>query len=80
MITATARFLNRLSATARMVSRQTGSCAAANVHNSNNTFDEDIASGGSLELEDTDINVYVNGILNQSTTAPAMIDLNININ
>ena len=54
-------------------------CAVATVKNSDNTFSQTIASGATYTLADTIYNVYVNGILDQTTTQPSMIDLTINI-
>lgn len=68
-----------IKATAQFISKQVGSCEAGTVENSNQTFSEEVASGGTLSLPDTTINVFINGNLNQSETAPAMIDLDINI-
>lgn len=79
MITATAVLAGTITATVQLVSRQTGSYLPATVHNSDDTFEEQVASGGDLELEDTTINVYVNGALNQTVVVPSMIDRTINI-
>lgn len=53
--------------------------AVATVKNSDNTFSQTIASGATYTLADTVYNVYVNGVLDQTTTQPSMIDLTINI-
>jgi hypothetical protein len=58
---------------------QTGGCADATVENSDASFSEQIPSGDTAILDDTIINVYVNGTLNQSITRPSMIDRTINI-
>lgn len=54
-------------------------CLDATVKNSDNTYNQSIASGATYTLADTIYNVYVNGVLDQTTTQPSMIDLTINI-
>lgn len=49
MITATARLLGTITATAVIFSTQTGSCAAATVEVNGNLFDT-VASGGTLDV------------------------------
>lgn len=51
----------------------------ATVHNSDDSFSTTVACGGDLELDDIDITVNVNGVFNQSATAPSQVDLTINI-
>lgn len=79
MITATATLGGTISATASLMAIQTGDCADATVENSDASFSEQIPSGDTAILEDTIINVYVNGVLNQSITRPSMVDRTINI-
>lgn len=55
------------------------SCAPATVHNSDNSFLATVPSGGDLPFNDRTINVYVDGVLNQTTTAKSLVDLTINI-
>jgi hypothetical protein len=52
MITATANLSSGISVTAQIVSVQTGSCAAATVHNSDSSYSTTVASGGDLPLPD----------------------------
>lgn len=80
MITATARLIYRISATARMVSRQTGTCAAATVENSDASFSETIPSGGTEILDDTNFIFKLNGVIENTITLPSMINQEFNIN
>lgn len=41
-----------------------GECLPAEVFNSDNSYFEEVKSGGSLQLPDTQIKVFVNGVLN----------------
>lgn len=52
MITATATLTGTITATAQIRSVQTGACADATVENSNSSYSETVASGGSLVLPD----------------------------
>lgn len=54
-------------------------CENSTVENSDQTFQETIAPGDTLVLADTTYNVNVNGVFNQTTIQPSMIDLTINI-
>ena len=56
-----------------------GTCDPAIVENSDESFSESIASGGTYVLEDYTVNVYVDEVLEDTSTAPAMTDLEINI-
>lgn len=56
-----------------------GVCLDANVTNSNATYNNTVASGGTLVLADTTYNIYVNGVLNTTTTLPTL-DNSQNIN
>ena len=58
----------------------TETCEDATVHNSDDTYEVTVASGGDLELEDITFNVYVNGVFNQTFDTPSMVDNTININ
>lgn len=51
----------------------------ATVRNSDNSYNETVASGGTLVLPDNIYRVYVNGILNQTATGPSVVDQVINI-
>lgn len=51
----------------------------ARVHNSDDTFDVNVACGGDLPLVDQTVNVYFESILIDSQTYPAMTDPVINI-
>lgn len=55
MITATANLGSTITATARLMSEQVGSCLPATVHNSNNSYSTTVASGGDLPLPDNAI-------------------------
>jgi len=56
-----------------------GVCLDANVTNSNSTYSNTVASGGTLILADTTYSIYVNGVLNATTTLPTL-DNSQNIN
>lgn len=45
-----------------------GICANATVKNSNNTYSQSVASGGTLTLPDTNVNIYVDGALSGTGT------------
>lgn len=49
------------------------------VHNSDDTFDEEVASGGTLLLEDYQVEVFLDGVSVATDSFPAMIDQTINI-
>ena len=55
-----------------------GTGGTANVHNSNSSFNENVPAGGSLELEDNEFSVTINGVT-QTAVAPAMEATTINI-
>jgi hypothetical protein len=44
----------------------------ATVRNSNNTYNETVASGGTLVLPDTDYNIYVNTVFYATTSLPTL--------
>lgn len=50
------------------------------VHNSDNTFSVQVASGGDLELEDTTFIMRINGNIVGQTTFPSMVDQVLNVN
>jgi hypothetical protein len=54
-------------------------CADATVENSTQSYIQTVASGGTLVLPDTDIEVYVDGVLQGSSTAPTLENNTINI-
>jgi len=56
-----------------------GVCLDANVTNSNSTYSQSVASGSTLTLPDTTYDIYVNGVLNATTTLPTL-DNSQNIN
>lgn len=55
-------------------------CDDAIVENSDESFVQTIASGGSYTLEDYTVETYVDGTLEDTQTAPAMTNIEININ
>lgn len=56
-------------------------CSGITITNSNDSFEQEITCEESpYEFPDVTISVYVNGVLNQTTTAPALVDKTININ
>jgi hypothetical protein len=54
-------------------------CADATVENTTQTYQQTVASGGTLVLPDTDFEVYVDGVLQGSSTAPTLENNTINI-
>jgi hypothetical protein len=54
-------------------------CDDATVENSTQSYQQTVASGGTLVLPDTDIEVYVDGILQATSTAPTLENNTINI-
>lgn len=56
-----------------------GGGGTVNVHNSDNTYDEDVACGGSLLLVDQTVDVYYDGVLVDTVTYPAMTEPQIDI-
>lgn len=50
------------------------------VHNSDDTFDEEVACGDTLLLADYDVEVFVDGVSVATDSFPAMINQTININ
>jgi hypothetical protein len=56
-----------------------GVCLDATVENSTQSYQQTVASGGLLILPDTDIEVYVDGVLQGSSTAPTLENNTINI-
>lgn len=79
MITATAILQGTITATAVIYSTQTGSCAAATVENSDQSYQQTVASGGTLVLPDTTYNFYLNGVLKTTETVPALVDQDFEI-
>lgn len=79
MITATATLQATITATAQLMSVQSGGCASATVRNTDSTYSTTVASGGTLILADTTFNFYVNGVLDQTATVASMIDQTFNI-
>ena len=57
-----------------------GGGSPVNVSNSDDSYDETVPCGDSLELEDYTINVYYDGVLEDTVTVPAMVNATININ
>ncbi|MFN8317138.1 MAG: hypothetical protein U0T32_11895 [Chitinophagales bacterium] len=55
-----------------------GSGGNVQIKNSDGSFDV-VASSSPYVLEDTNIRVFVNGVLNQSAVSPSMVNRNINI-
>lgn len=51
----------------------------ATVENSDQSYSEEVAAGDTLVLPDISYTINVNGVLNQSFSAPAIQDLQINI-
>jgi hypothetical protein len=51
----------------------------ATVENSNASYTDSVASGGTLVLPDTTFEIYVNGVLDQSVTLPSITNQIINI-
>lgn len=54
-------------------------CQAANVQNSDGSYDVDVDCGDSLVLPDTTIEIYVNGVLNTIAVIPSVKDYVIDI-
>lgn len=54
-------------------------CANSTVKNSNNSFIQSIVSGGSLTLQDQDFEIYIDGNLAYSVSAPSMSTEIINV-
>lgn len=54
-------------------------CADATVENSTQSYQQTVASGGTLVLPDTTFEVYVDGVLQGSSTAPTLENNTINI-
>jgi hypothetical protein len=54
-------------------------CADATVENSTQSYQQTVASGGTLVLPDTDIEVYVDAILQATSTVPTLENNTINI-
>lgn len=53
--------------------------SSATVKNSDNTFNQSVASGATLILADTTFNFYVNGVLDQTATVASMVNQTFNI-
>lgn len=60
------------------ITLNTGVGGNVDIRNSDNSF-FDTAVSSPYMLEDTTINVFVNGVLNTTTTVPSMVDRTINI-
>jgi hypothetical protein len=58
---------------------QCATCLDATVENSTQSYQQTVASGGTLVLPDTDFEVYVDGVLQGSSTAPTLENNTINI-
>lgn len=56
-----------------------GACANATVSNSNDSYTQSVASGGSLELPDTTVNIYISGSLISTTTIVTLDSETINL-
>jgi hypothetical protein len=56
-----------------------GVCADATVENSDLSYTDTVASGGTLVLPDTTYNIYVNAVLDQSFSVPTLKTETINI-
>lgn len=56
-----------------------GVCADATIENSDASYTNTVASGGTLVLADTTYNVYVNGVLDQTVSVPTLKNETINI-
>lgn len=56
-----------------------GPCDSATVHNSDNSYLEEVASGGDLELPDQSLPIYLDGELVETVTYPAMTEPTIDI-
>jgi hypothetical protein len=56
-----------------------GICLDATVENSTQSYQQTVVSGGTLVLPDTDIEVYVDGILQATSAAPTLENNTINI-
>lgn len=54
-------------------------CEDATVENSDASYSDTVASGGTLILPDETYNVYLNGVLQSTTTSPALKTETINI-
>jgi hypothetical protein len=54
-------------------------CADGTVENSNATYTDTVASGGTLVLPDTTFDIYVNGVFNTTFTQPTLDTNTINI-
>jgi hypothetical protein len=54
-------------------------CQDATVENSNATYTDSVASGGTLVLPDTTFDIYVNGVFNTTFTQPTLDTNTINI-
>ena len=54
-------------------------CADATVENSTQSYTQTVASGGTLVLPDSDFEVFVDGVLQGSSTAPTLENNTINI-
>lgn len=79
MISATATLQVTITATAQLMSVQTGSCADATVRNTDSTYTTTVAPGATLILADTVFNFYVNGVLDQTATVASMVNQTFNI-
>lgn len=71
--------LNILIDNANIVTATIPSAADATVENSDQSYQETVASGGTLVLPDTDYEVFVNGVSQGVTSLPTLKDETINI-
>ena len=53
--------------------------ADATVKNSDNTFSQTISSGGTYTLTDTTFEIYLDGVLSNTTVLPSMVAETLNI-
>ena len=79
MISATATLQATITATATLMAIQTGGCSDATVENTDLSYLQTVASGGTLILADTTFNFYVNGVLDQTATVASMVNQTFNI-
>jgi hypothetical protein len=56
-----------------------GVCENATVHNSDNTYFQSVISGGDLELPDTQVNLYIDGVLADSQNVVTLSSTTINV-
>jgi hypothetical protein len=56
-----------------------GICENATVHNSDYTYVESVVSGGDLELPDTQVNLYIDGVLVDSQNVVTLSNAILNV-